>query len=408
MLPHGRLQEYGTVPWFLTGAGIMLCGFYIALRTTILDWRLVALVAVLTRLILLFQAPGDDIYRYVWEGRILWAGWNPYLHAPDAVALEPLRDGVWESVQFKFFTAIYPPLALWIFAGLSLLWPAPIFFKAAFLIADLTAAWMLARRFGANRAVLYAWNPLVIYSFAGGGHYDSLFVLAMVLGWLTWQDGRGIRAAVWLGVAVALKWLALPLLAWVGWQIFLEAWRTGRWRVVFIAVAAGALPLAVSYAVLSIWTGEWTLQLHPPKFSQYARSAEFIPGMVGWFWEQSKYHNQWFAIPLAAGWMWVILRGRDFARSAEWLIFLALVLTPMMHAWYFTWIVPFAVATRNQGVIAVTASAFVYFMLSHHVEGAKNEWLLSPLETALIWLPFVIGFFWSVWKNRAQSQGKTS
>ncbi len=406
MLPYGRLHEYGTVPWFLVGAGIMLGGYFLALGSAQLDRRMVAVVAVLTRLILLFQVPGEDIYRYVWEGRILGQGWNPYIHSPDAALLGPLRDDVWASVQHKTFTAIYPPLAEWVFAGMAFLCAAPIFFKAVFLFADLAVAWILARRFGVGPAVLYAWNPLVIYSFAGGGHYDSLFVLAMVLGWLAWQDGRGIWAAGWLGVAVAIKWLALPLLAWVGWRILLGAWRSGHWRIVCLSALAGVLPLVVSYGALNLWTGEWTTQLHPPKFSQYARSAEFIPGMVGWFWEQSKYHNQWFAIPLAAGWMWVVFRGRDFARSAEALFFLSLVLTPMMHAWYFTWMIPFAVATRNRGAIAVTASAFVYFILYHHVEAPQGRWLLSSLETALLWLPFALGFVQSVWKGRAESQRK--
>ncbi len=400
LLPHGRLHDYGTVPWFLCGAAVMLGGFFLALRfpprTAWLFWG----VAVMARLVLLFQASGDDIFRYVWEGRLLVAGWNPYLHPPDAAALEPLRDGLWQSVQHKTFTAIYPPLAQWMMAALAAIWASPLFFKLVFALADLAVAGLLVRRFGTERALLYAWNPLVIYSFAGGGHYDSVFILAMVLGWFAWVDGRGTKAAAWLGIAVALKWMALPLLAWVGWRMCVEAWKTRCWRMVLVAAAAGGLPLILSYCALSAWTGEWTLQLHPPKFSQYARSAEFIPGIVGWFWEQSKYHNHWFALPLAVAWGWILLRWRDFARSAEVVFFAALVLTPMLHAWYFTWIIPFAVMTRNRGAIVVTVSAFVYFMLYHHVEAPKGEWLLQPWETALLWLPYVGGFLWSVLKQK--------
>lgn len=399
MLPHGRLHEYGTVPWFLAGAAFMLFGFFLAMQFKPISVWIFWGVAVAARLVLLFQAPGDDIYRYVWEGRMAMAGWNPYLHAPDAVALEPLRDGLWQSVQHKTFTAIYPPLAQWMMAGLAAIWASPFFFKLAFALADLMVAWLLARRFGTGRALFYAWNPLVIYSFAGGGHYDSVFILAMVLGWFAWADGRPFRAAGWLGAAVALKWLALPLLAWVGWRILVDAWRKRQPLPLLVAMVTGALPLALSYVALGLWTREWTLQLHPPKFSQYARSAEFIPGIVGWFWEQSKYHNQWFALPLAGAWIWIILRGRDFARSAEAMFFTALILTPMLHAWYFTWVIPFVVTTRNRGVILVTASSFFYFLLYHHVEAPQGEWLLSSWETALLWLPYVGGFLWSAFKE---------
>jgi alpha-1,6-mannosyltransferase len=212
----------------------------------------------------------------------------------------------------------------------------------------------------------------------------------------------------WLGAAVALKWLALPLLAWVGWRILMEAWRNRQPLPLLFAICMGALPLFVSYVALSLWTSEWTLQLHPPKFSQYARSAEFLPGIFGWFWELSKYHNQWFAIPLALAWAWIILRGRDFARSAETIFFVSLILTPMLHAWYFTWVIPFAVITRNRGAIFVTASAFVYFLLYHHVEAPKGEWVLKPWETALLWIPFVAGFLWSAWKNRRLEHERTA
>lgn len=396
MLPHGNLQEQGAVPWFLGAAAVMLSGFFLALKfppgSIWIFWG----VAVTVRLVLLFQAPGDDIYRYVWEGRILHAGWNPYLYPPDAEVLVPLRDGLWHSVQHKTFTAIYPPLAQWMMSGLATIWAAPIFFKLVFALADLAVAGLLARRFGFRRALLYAWNPLVIYSFSGGGHYDSVFILAMVLGWFAWLDGHPVRAAGWLGAAVACKWLALPLLAWVGWRILMEAWKTRRPLPLVAALCAGALPLAASFIALSLWTGEWTFHLHPAKFSQYARSAEFIPGIVGWFWEQSKYHNQWFALPLALAWGWIILRGRYFARSAEGIFFATLILTPMLHAWYFTWVIPFATETRNRGAVLVTASAFVYFLLNHHVKLPEGEWLLRPWETALLWLPYVCGFLWSM------------
>ncbi|GAB4173381.1 MAG: DUF2029 domain-containing protein [Terrimicrobiaceae bacterium] len=393
--PHGHLHALGTVPWFLAGSALMLVGYFLALRVSPIPVSLVAAIAVLSRLVLLFQVPGDDIYRYIWEGRILLAGWNPYIHPPEDGSLSFLRDGVWDSVQHKGFTAIYPPLTEWLFAGLGAISSSPLFFKLAFLFADLGTAWLLSRKFGASRSLLYAWNPLVIYSFSGGGHYDSIFVLAMVLGWLAWLEGGKIRSAAWLGVAVAIKWLALPLLAWVGWQIFIEAWKTRRARSLVWAGIAAILPLMASYAAVGLWTGEWTLQLYPAKFSQYARSAEFLPAFVGWLWEQSKYHNHWFLIPLALGWAAVILRSCEFARSAEWLFFLSFILTPMLHAWYFTWIIPFAVLTRNRGTLAVTASGFLYFLLYHHVEIPGGRWVLSPLETVALWLPFAAGFLWS-------------
>jgi len=400
MLPRGALDSPHAILWFLAGAGVMLIGFYVALRFPGHNPWVFWGTAVGTRLLLLWQVSGADIYRYVWEGRVLLAGRNPYLYAPDSPLLEPLRDGVWSSVQHKTFSAIYPPLAEWVFAAIAAVWAAPIFFRILFLLADVAVVTLLAGRFTQWRALIYAWNPLVIYSFAGGGHYDALFVLVLVLAWFAWMDQKFLAAITWLGTAVAIKWLALPLLAWAGWQLVCREWKDKRFGIIFTGAALGAAPLVVSFVALSLWTGEWTHQLHPPLFSQYARSAEFLPGIVGAFWEQSRYHNQWFAIPLAAIWTVIILRVVRFERAAEWIFFSTFVFSPMMHAWYFTWIIPFAVVTRNKGTLAVSASCFVYFLLHLRIDLPLGNWVLTPLESSLLWLPFMVGFLISAWRIR--------
>ena len=59
------------------------------------DLRLVVLVAVVLRVPFLLTEPllSDDIFRYVWDGRVQHAGINPYLYAPEAQELAFLRDG---------------------------------------------------------------------------------------------------------------------------------------------------------------------------------------------------------------------------------------------------------------------------------------------------------------------------
>ena len=401
MLPFGRLHAYGSVPWFLAGAGLMATGYFWSLREKSIPGWLFWGVAVGVRFLLLWQSPGDDIFRYVWEGRVLLAGYNPYLHSPDASLLETIRGGVWESVQYKSFTAIYPPLAEWSFAVFSGILPVPLFFKFVFAAADLCIVFLLVRAFGRPAALLYAWNPLVIYSFAGGGHFDCIFVLAIVCGWLAWKKEKFLTASLWIGSAIAIKWIALPLVAWMLWTTL---WQRG-WKQALPSALFAVLPFVVSWTAVGIWTGEWTTQLLPPMFSEYARSAEFLPAIVGWFWEESRYENHLFVLPLAIAWMIVVVRARSFETAAQWIFFLAMIFTPMLHGWYFTWIIPFAVQTRNLGVILLTASGFTYFLLYHYVESPGGIWRLPPWQTALLWLPFVGGFLWSEYRRVRKPAG---
>src|SRR5205809_205360 len=52
--------------------------------------------ALMFRLLMLATAPtlSDDVYRYVWEGRVLAAGGSPYRYVPSAPELQALRDDV--------------------------------------------------------------------------------------------------------------------------------------------------------------------------------------------------------------------------------------------------------------------------------------------------------------------------
>lgn len=403
MRPWGDPHQLGSVPPFLLGAAIMLAGFYGGLRLTSVPLMVIAGVAVVVRLILLGQLPGGDIYRYVWEGKLLLQQINPYVHAPDSAIVIPLRDALWEVVEHKTFSAIYPPLAQWVFAVLAALSPSALFFKVAFCAADLLTGALLWRRFGGQATLLYLWNPLVIYSFAGGGHYDSVFVLLLVLGWLAWERNRFDTAILWVGAAVAVKWMALPILCWAGWQVV----RQRGWVAGLRSGVIGLAPFAVSWLAVSVWTGAWTGQLHPQKFTEFARSAELIPRLVGWVWDESRFNNSWFLPPLAVAWALVIFRAKSFLGAAEWALFLAMVFSPLIHAWYFAWIIPFAVASRNLGSIFLTASGFVYFVVYHRMHAQPElGWIFLPWEIALLWGPFVAGFLWTYrrcwWPQKAE------
>src|SRR5437867_4243675 len=89
-------------------------------------------VAVPARLALLPTAPSlsGDLYRYVWEGRVLLHGGNPYRQSPDDPWLAPLRDHeIYANVNHKNLATIYPPLAEAGFALVALLSPTVAAFK---------------------------------------------------------------------------------------------------------------------------------------------------------------------------------------------------------------------------------------------------------------------------------------
>ena len=165
-------------------------------------------VAILLRIVALPLEPGDDLWRYQWEGKVQNAGFNPYVLAPNDEKLAPVRAQFadWSRINHRDFSAIYPPGTELLFAALSRFAAGPLAYKLLFAAADLAAIAVLLRLIGGPTrfadAAWYAWNPLVVYSFAGAAHFDSLMILPMLAGILLFHPQPGRNGAL---RAVALR-----------------------------------------------------------------------------------------------------------------------------------------------------------------------------------------------------------
>jgi glycosyltransferase involved in cell wall biosynthesis len=390
MLPFGDFSVIGNVPKFLIGAGVMCLGYAVSWAMQRPTLQLLWTVSIGVRLILLFQHPGNDIWRYLWEGRVTLAGFNPYHLAPNAPTLEALRDTrVWPDVVQPTLTTIYPPLAQLCFKLLTSLGSSVFLFKTCFLLADLAVAGLLLKRFGRMAALAYAWNPLVIYSFAGGGHYDSLFILPLVGALSVISNGspssrKFLLGALLLGCSIAVKWASGPLaLCWV--------WRTLRERGLFVALGTGLLTVLPLVALLLIFfPGTTWPQLGPHDWIALSWSLPLVPGLVKGLTGFAP-HNQFYLLPVLAVAVIIALWQKDGWRAAAWFFFAVLVLSPANHAWYFTWFIAVAVALPVLSWSARLAgvSVFIYFWVVH-VNATQGVWSLNPWLTAALWMPFVL------------------
>ena len=473
IIPHGDFPKGSTVPKFWWGIGIMSLGFVASwgLRAVSKVWFWA--IAILSRVLLLPMYPGDDIWRYLWEGHIQNLGFSPYNLAPNAAELLPYRTEWWHLMNHLGTSAIYPPLTQWGFRAIAAIATSVLLFKLAFVLADLLVCWLLGRSYGYQKALLYAWNPLIIYSFAGGAHYDSWFILPVVVSWLAFEQRRWTWSALAIGASIAIKWMSLPILAFLAALSFMD--RTGltdllnnrelgigqapsgRLRLrasgtpllggvgggwhrasenlrgdsipettnannqqprprdtspkeVFIRyfqqpatiLFLGSLPLLLT-AIPFCNANACPLIPTQSGFVTQGRSAELFPHLLGLIWQPSKEANWIYSIPLACVIIWLFWRevkrrenpsGR-FIYFAESYFIALLILSPIIHAWYFTWIVPFAAATRNLGTRLISISAFVYFLLQYHRALGIDDWNLPPLERTMMWLPFVLGILWS-------------
>lgn len=126
-------------------------------------------------------------------------------------------------------------------------------------------------------------------------------------------------------------------------------------------------------------------------FVIYGRSAAFIPQLVAGLWPASAKANWIYALPLGGALLWELQHSKTMGQFAERYFTWLMLLSPIIHAWYFTWIMPFAVASRHWGARLVSLSAFVYFALPHGLSLGKENWALTGWQWLLLWAPFVVG-----------------
>lgn len=400
-VPWGDLLEPGKAGWLAFSLGVVFLGLlagWVSRMAGLWFW----LGVIGSRWLMLFMEPGDDIYRYIWEGWIQNAGWNPYLLAPDSPQLALLRDSlIHPQINHPSIPAIYPPLAQFCFRALGL-FPDPIVaFKLAFTAADLAVCWLVQREAGFKAALLYAWSPVVIYSFAGGGHYDSLMVLPIVVGCLLWSPRSGVRSALCFGLAVSIKWVALPLLGWVLWQHM----RRAEWKPFLRCACAGFAAIAVPWILFTMLTGP--VRPLRTEFASYARSAEFLPRWWEMLFPQWMETNTLPLIVVGAVSLVLLLTVRRLISFGWWYFVVLLIGSPLIHLWYFTWLLPFGALLRHPSALVLSVSSLVYLALPYRNALRPVSWRLSEFETLALWLPFLLTLVIVEihrWRQRAASR----
>jgi hypothetical protein len=347
------------------------------------------------RLVVLPLEPGDDFHRYQWEGKIQQAGFNPYVVTPDDPQLAPIRAELPGAHKISHdFRAIYPPGAELIFAGLSRISDHPLLYKLLFALADLGVVALLLRLFGDPSryagAAWYAWNPLVVYSFAGAAHFDSLMILPLVAGILflsrieTEPDSRrkwwlALGASVAFGVAISIELVPALLLL-----------------VCVFALRRRAILLLVTFAIpalLGLFYGSpgipvWDSLL---RFGHVRRLNDLFWWLIEeTVWpnpHQRNYHYQVVLVVCVAAVS--LLFWRNWKRGMLWALGTALLLSPVLHPWYCTWILPLAAWRRSFAWYVLSITLFAYFLFWNE-RLFLLPWHAEPWQRALIIIPPIV------------------
>jgi alpha-1,6-mannosyltransferase len=365
---------------------------------------IVLIFAVLFRLSQLLAPPylSDDIYRYVWDGRVQAAGINPYRYAPTDPALEHLRDDkIYPRINHNYAPTMYPPVAEAIWFVTTRVSESVTWMKITMILFEGIAIWAIVQllaSFGLprHRTLLYAWHPLTVWEFAGSGHVDAIAIAFLLLALLAHRRNAQAAAGLYLGCAVLVKLFPAVLCP--------ALYKRRDWKMPLVFVLAivlaylpylgvgarGVIGFLPGYArERGIFSGEQFFILAAIRrlpLGSHVPTGAFIV----------------FTILISAVVvLWILVKQRDnYDLQLTNGLIIACTFTVLLaphFPWYFAWLVPFLCFVPSVPVIYLSLSSFLLYL----------TWLywtddqVFKIKVAMF-VPFFFLLGFSLWKRRAK------
>lgn len=332
------------------------------------------LVVALAGLALAFAPPrfSDDVFRFVWEGRLWFHGHNPLEIAPNDGRLAHLRDDVWGRINNPSLASIYPPLSQMIFAIVAAVGGGVIAIKLLAVGVHATATVFVSRVTDDPRApIALGLNPLLLSEGALNGHLNLLTGLVLLLAAWRLSQTRIVGSAMATIAAAALKVVGVVFL-----PLYLR-----HPKGLLAAASGSALVLApMLYFRPSIDAASGSLQFATRwqgNESLYALVAAAVPnGMDEAVATVAPRIVVALAVLLVG--VWCVHRRMLPLEAGRCVLWATLLLSPQVHPWYLAWLLPIDIACgRLSGLFWSLLVLCAYAPLDVFLAGGPWELPLS-------------------------------
>lgn len=349
----------------------------------------------------------DDWNRYLWDGAVTAQGVNPYDYSPKEITegaqsdnpeirklyeFDSVTGDITYRINYPELRTIYPPIAQAVFALAAKIDPLNLdVLRVIYILIDGLTLFLLVKTLQAygrdpKWALLYALNPLLIYSGFNVAHMDLLLVPFILLTMLWVKQGAPLKASVALSLAAAVKLWPL-LLA----PIFFRAWR--HRPVFYLSIAAMTavlsavfnLPLLLSIGEnsgLVAYTGEWQRSsfIFPMIFAVFEpftiTPGEFSRILVA------------VIVTLISLYYGFVKKPDDSALPLALMVTTAalLFLSPTGYPWYLYWAFVFLPFVPSYGLTLLSGSIALYYVRYAMGERGVYEYysnIVVPLQFAI-------------------------
>jgi alpha-1,6-mannosyltransferase len=414
------------------------------------------------------QIQEDDVYRYLWDGKVFANGINPFEYSPSEVndfkalriqnperyyeiyvernerELEQLDKLKWaspkslkylERVNHPDVSTIYPPMAQFVFRLAHQIKPDSIvILRAGFLIFDiLTLVFIIGilAKLGLDKSncLIYFWSPLIIKETFNSTHLDIIGISLLTGSIYFLLCHRHKLATLFLAFGFLGKLYPVILL-----PLYLKAchenmtqmgkkpWLTllGNTSLFIGVVVLGYLPfMGIGFQMfdgLKAFTLYWQ-----SNDSIFAILVYIFKTVTGELANETILSNPLpiflSKITVALMLIGVVFRllyketsllkqPVEFVRGLFWIMALVFLLSPVQNPWYLCWVVPFLCVFPTRSWITLTGLVGLYY-LDFYFDYQEMQ-AFSLWIPWVEYLPFYLLLALELRKNRNQKQvGKT-
>jgi alpha-1,6-mannosyltransferase len=399
------------IAWFLKLVAIQiviyLAAAWLSVRSR--DSRsllvLALIFAALFRLSIIFSPPylSDDIYRYIWDGRVQLAGINPYRYVPADESLVDLRDDkIYPNINRRDYAhTIYPPIAEGAFLLITRFSESVTWMKAAMVAFEAVATWaiiqlLISFGFARQRVLIYAWHPLAVWEIAGSGHVDALVIASIALALLARRKHAETLAGGLLACATCVKFFPAVL--------FPALYIRGNWKMplAFVAIALIVYLPYLSVGPLGVlgflpgYAAERGM-VSGDQFFLLNAARQFLKAQV-----PTLAYLTFSVAVLGILSVWLMQNQREddigYLRNALVIACVFMVLLAPHFSWYFCWLIPFLCFIPSIPVLYLTLASFLLYLT--WLNDTPNRVLMLK---SFIFAPFLILGLIMIWLHRKSS-----
>jgi len=333
------------------------------------------------RLLLLFSVPvlSDDIYRFIWDGRLLANGISPFAAVPiDYISnqsgqIPGIDSSLFQLLNSPEYFTVYPPLSQLVFWLAAVISPDSTFgsiivVRVLIIVAEIGCIYLIKKllahyQLPSKNVLLYALNPLVILELTGNLHFEPFMIFFLLLAIYLMIKNRLALSGISWSAAIGFKLIPLIFLPLLIRRLNIKA-QVVIYATTGIATLLLFLPL-YDEALINGLSSSLTLYFQTFEFNA---SLYYLARAVGYWFKGYNIIAQLgpsLALVTFIAIMTYALRARQkftlLPTAAMWVLLIYLSLATTVHPWYITTLVALSVFSQYRFVVLWSLLIFVTY-----------------------------------------------